>query len=240
MNLFDICKRLLDITIAIIAMVILSPIFLAIWISIRFGSKGPIIFRQERAGKHGKSFIFYKPGFTPSYVKMSELPEIVLTRHNTDPDHLIKTKQSIAAKPEMKTGIMAKQSTFTSERTVSEKTGQTLIPQTSDISNNESLKWLDTIEEDNLFSRKTASEKVDISGQNVQREPLVNQSLVQEHYEPSIVFTLEQAKSVINDDSALYALTNNDIGTNNDLSTRDMNNSTLHLFPSLLYNATNQ
>jgi lipopolysaccharide/colanic/teichoic acid biosynthesis glycosyltransferase len=60
MNLFIICKRLLDITIAIIAMVILSPVFIAIWISIRFSSKGPIIFRQERAGKHGKPFVFYK------------------------------------------------------------------------------------------------------------------------------------------------------------------------------------
>ena len=60
MSIFDICKRLLDITIAIIGMVILSPIFLAIWISIRFSSKGPIIFRQERAGKHGKPFVFYK------------------------------------------------------------------------------------------------------------------------------------------------------------------------------------
>jgi lipopolysaccharide/colanic/teichoic acid biosynthesis glycosyltransferase len=60
MSIFDICKRLLDITIAIIGMVILSPIFLAIWISIRFSSKGPIIFRQERAGKQGKPFVFYK------------------------------------------------------------------------------------------------------------------------------------------------------------------------------------
>lgn len=60
MNLFDICKRLLDITIAIIAMVILSPVFIAILISIRFSSKGPIIFKQERAGKRGKPFVFYK------------------------------------------------------------------------------------------------------------------------------------------------------------------------------------
>lgn len=60
MNLLDICKRMLDILTSIIAITILSPIFIAIWISVKFSSKGPIIFRQERAGKHGKPFIFYK------------------------------------------------------------------------------------------------------------------------------------------------------------------------------------
>jgi lipopolysaccharide/colanic/teichoic acid biosynthesis glycosyltransferase len=51
---------MLDIIIAIIAIVILSPVLIAIWISLRFSDKGPIIFRQERAGKDGKPFVFYK------------------------------------------------------------------------------------------------------------------------------------------------------------------------------------
>ena len=60
MNLFDICKRVLDILIAITAMVILSPALVAIWIAIKLSSKGPVIFMQERAGKNGMPFVFYK------------------------------------------------------------------------------------------------------------------------------------------------------------------------------------
>ncbi|MBN1806895.1 MAG: sugar transferase [Sedimentisphaerales bacterium] len=60
MNLFNICKRILDISVTTIAIIILSPVLFAICISIKFSSKGPIIFRQERAGKNGRPFIFYK------------------------------------------------------------------------------------------------------------------------------------------------------------------------------------
>jgi len=60
MNLFNICKRVFDILIAVVAMVILSPVFFAICIIIKFSSKGPIIFKQERAGKNSKPFVFYK------------------------------------------------------------------------------------------------------------------------------------------------------------------------------------
>jgi undecaprenyl phosphate N,N'-diacetylbacillosamine 1-phosphate transferase len=60
MNLFDICKRMLDILIAIAVMVILSPVLVAIWIVIKLSSKGPVIFKQERAGKNSKPFVFYK------------------------------------------------------------------------------------------------------------------------------------------------------------------------------------
>jgi lipopolysaccharide/colanic/teichoic acid biosynthesis glycosyltransferase len=60
MNLFNICKRVLDILIAIVAMVILSPVLVAIWISIRLSNEGPVIFRQQRAGKNGRPFVFYK------------------------------------------------------------------------------------------------------------------------------------------------------------------------------------
>jgi len=60
MNLFNICKRVLDILIVITAMVILSPALVAIWIAIKLSSKGPVIFMQERAGKNGMPFVFYK------------------------------------------------------------------------------------------------------------------------------------------------------------------------------------
>ena len=60
MSLFNICKRGLDIFIALAAMVILSPVLVAIGITIRLSSKGPAIFKQERAGKNGRPFVFYK------------------------------------------------------------------------------------------------------------------------------------------------------------------------------------
>ncbi len=60
MSLFNICKRGLDIFIALAAMVILSPVLVAIWITIRLSSKGPAIFKQQRAGQNGKPFVFYK------------------------------------------------------------------------------------------------------------------------------------------------------------------------------------
>ena len=53
-------KRGLDIFIALTAMVILSPVLVAIVITIRLSSKGPAIFKQERAGKNSRPFVFYK------------------------------------------------------------------------------------------------------------------------------------------------------------------------------------
>jgi len=50
----------LDILIAITAMAILSPALVVIWIAIKLSSKGSVIFMQERAGKNGMPFIFYK------------------------------------------------------------------------------------------------------------------------------------------------------------------------------------
>jgi exopolysaccharide biosynthesis polyprenyl glycosylphosphotransferase len=53
-------KRAIDIIASILALIILSPVFLAISIAIRLNSKGPILFRQERIGKGGKPFYINK------------------------------------------------------------------------------------------------------------------------------------------------------------------------------------
>jgi lipopolysaccharide/colanic/teichoic acid biosynthesis glycosyltransferase len=60
MNLYDICKRVLDILIAVVGIFILSPVFVGIWLTIKLSNEGPIIFRQQRAGKNSKPFVFYK------------------------------------------------------------------------------------------------------------------------------------------------------------------------------------
>ncbi|HHI02571.1 MAG TPA: sugar transferase [candidate division Zixibacteria bacterium] len=58
--LYLIIKRLFDIIISLIALILLSPLMLLIAIIIRKDSPGPVIFKQDRCGKNGKIFKFYK------------------------------------------------------------------------------------------------------------------------------------------------------------------------------------
>jgi lipopolysaccharide/colanic/teichoic acid biosynthesis glycosyltransferase len=53
-------KRALDVTGSVLSFVIFSPFFLIIPILIKLTSKGPVLFKQERIGLHGKKFIFLK------------------------------------------------------------------------------------------------------------------------------------------------------------------------------------
>lgn len=55
-----IVKRGIDIFVSLIALIFLLPIFALIAIAIKFDSKGPIIFRQERIGLKGKPFQILK------------------------------------------------------------------------------------------------------------------------------------------------------------------------------------
>jgi len=60
MSFFKILKRGLDIIISLSALIILWPVLLFIVIAIKVSSKGPAVFKQQRAGKNGKPFVFYK------------------------------------------------------------------------------------------------------------------------------------------------------------------------------------
>ena len=53
-------KRLIDVTTSLLAMMVLAPVYLALAVIIRSTSKGPVIYRQVRAGKFGKPFTIYK------------------------------------------------------------------------------------------------------------------------------------------------------------------------------------
>ncbi len=53
-------KRLFDIIVSVMLIVLLIPIFLLISIIIIFNSKGGAIFSQQRVGKNGKLFTLYK------------------------------------------------------------------------------------------------------------------------------------------------------------------------------------
>jgi exopolysaccharide production protein ExoY len=53
-------KRVLDICCVLFAGATLLPMLLLIAIAIKLGSKGPVLFKQERVGLFGKSFIIFK------------------------------------------------------------------------------------------------------------------------------------------------------------------------------------
>ncbi len=53
-------KRFMDVILATIALVVLSPIFLIIAIAIKIESKGPVFFKHTRIGKNGKIIKLYK------------------------------------------------------------------------------------------------------------------------------------------------------------------------------------
>ena len=60
MSFFKILKRGLDIIISLSLLIILWPVLLLIVIAIKVSSKGPAVFKQQRAGKNGNPFVFYK------------------------------------------------------------------------------------------------------------------------------------------------------------------------------------
>lgn len=53
-------KRALDVAVSLGVLLILSPLLLYIAIRVRLSSPGPILFRQERVGLHGRPFTIFK------------------------------------------------------------------------------------------------------------------------------------------------------------------------------------
>ncbi len=59
-------KRFIDIVVSIISLIILAPVFLIIAIGVKLTSKGPVFYKHERIGRHGKPFMMHK--FRSMYV----------------------------------------------------------------------------------------------------------------------------------------------------------------------------
>jgi len=59
-------KRLMDVVLSFLALLFLSPLMLVLAIGVKRSSKGPIFYRQERVGLHGKLFQIIK--FRSMYV----------------------------------------------------------------------------------------------------------------------------------------------------------------------------
>lgn len=53
-------KRVIDLIISTVALIVLSPLFLIVAVLIRLDSKGPILFKQKRVGLGGTHFYMWK------------------------------------------------------------------------------------------------------------------------------------------------------------------------------------
>lgn len=53
-------KRVIDMLIAALALVLLSPLMLVTAVAIKLSSPGPVLFKQQRLGLHGREFTMYK------------------------------------------------------------------------------------------------------------------------------------------------------------------------------------
>ena len=56
----EIKKRIFDIIISLIGVIMSSPIMIIIAIIVKLDSKGPVIYKQKRITKNGKEFVIYK------------------------------------------------------------------------------------------------------------------------------------------------------------------------------------
>lgn len=55
-----VCKRVFDIVVSAIMLILLSPVFLLLAIAIKVDSPGPVFYRQERVTQYGKHFRIFK------------------------------------------------------------------------------------------------------------------------------------------------------------------------------------
>ena len=80
-NLF--IKRLLDIILGSIGIIISSPILLVIAIAIKSSDSGPVLFKKERLGKNGKPFLICK--FRTMIVNAEHIGEGLRVSTDSDP-----------------------------------------------------------------------------------------------------------------------------------------------------------
>ena len=79
-------KRIMDIILSMLGIVVLSPVFLGTALIVKLTSPGPIIFSQVRVGRYGRHFKFYK--FRSMYID-AEARKAELLKHNESGDGVI-------------------------------------------------------------------------------------------------------------------------------------------------------
>ncbi len=58
--IYEFLKRIIDILMSVLSLIVLSPVFIIIAIAIKLDSSGPIVYSQTRVGKNGKHFKMFK------------------------------------------------------------------------------------------------------------------------------------------------------------------------------------
>ena len=88
--IYRVIKRIVDVICSLLGIIILSPILSIVSILIKLESKGPIIFKQVRAGKNSKPFYIYK------FRSMkTNTPNIATNDFNNASDYITKTGRFI-------------------------------------------------------------------------------------------------------------------------------------------------
>lgn len=64
--MYPVIKRIIDVCVSLLGFILLSPVFMMTAIAIKAESRGPVLFRQDRIGRHGKVFKMIK--FRSMYV----------------------------------------------------------------------------------------------------------------------------------------------------------------------------
>ena len=82
--MYLILKRVIDFILSLLALIVLSPIFLILAVWIKLDSKGPVFFRQKRVGKNKEFFQIYK-----FRTMRTDTPSDMPTHLLTDPDAFI-------------------------------------------------------------------------------------------------------------------------------------------------------
>ena len=73
-------KRASDIVGSFLLIILFSPVMLVVALAVRFSSKGPVIYKQERVGLHNRNFVMYK--FRS--MKIERCDELHFTTQNDD------------------------------------------------------------------------------------------------------------------------------------------------------------
>lgn len=84
-------KRFLDISLTLFALIVFSPFLLILAVVIKLDSRGPLLYRQVRVGRHGKHFSFYK--FRSMYVDADRRKAALMAQNESTDGVLFKMKQ---------------------------------------------------------------------------------------------------------------------------------------------------
>ena len=83
-------KRILDIVVSVIMILLLLPLLVLTALLIKLESKGPVIYRQARVGKDGRHFTFYK--FRSMFIDADSRKDQILSQNDSSDGVIFKMK----------------------------------------------------------------------------------------------------------------------------------------------------